>query len=71
MKKLVIETRTGGTKNYSLTPSGDGIDVHRIKSGLFGASKTLVGRGGSQQDAILIARLDAGDSDIKTVSLRG
>ncbi len=71
MKTLVIETRNNGTKNYSLTPSGGGYDVHRTKAGFFGSSKTFVGHGGSQQDAILVARVDAGDSDVKNVRLRG
>ena len=70
MKTLIIQTNSG-TKNYSLTPSGGGYDVHRTKAGLFGSSKTFVGHGGSLQDAVLVARVDAGDSDVKHVSLRG
>ncbi len=71
MKTLIIETKTSGTKNYSLTPSGGGYDVHRTKAGFLSSSKSFIGHGGNQQDAVLIARMDAGDSNIKHVSLRG
>lgn len=71
MKTLILKT-TSGEKTYSLTPSGGGFDVHRTKAGFFGTSKTyLVGHGGTLADATLIARVDAGDSTIKSVKLRG
>ena len=70
MKTLVIQTKTG-EKTYSLSSSGGGFDVHRTKAGFFGSSKTFVGHGGSLSDAVLVARVDAGDSTVKSVKLRG
>ena len=70
MKTLVIQTATG-EKTYSLTPSGGGFEVHRTKAGFFGSSKSFVGHGGTLHDGVLIARVDAGDSTVKSVKLRG
>ena len=70
MKTLLIQSTTG-EKTYSLTPSGGGFDVHRTKAGFFGSSKSFVGHGGTLQDGVLIARVDAGDSTVKSVKLRG
>jgi hypothetical protein len=70
MKKLLIKTNTG-EKTYSLPPSGGGFDVHRTKASLFGSSKTFVGHGGSLSDAVLVARVDADDSTVKSVKLSG
>jgi hypothetical protein len=70
MKKLVIET-TRGEKNYSLSPASQGYDVYRVVPGFFSSSKRLVGHGGNVENAILIARLDAGDSTVKSTRLHG
>jgi hypothetical protein len=70
MKTLTVET-TRGTKTYSLSLSSRGYDVYRVESGFFTSSKRNVGHGSSLENAILIARLDAGDSTVKSTKLRG
>lgn len=67
-KTLIVET-TKGTKTYSLSPTAQGYNVYRAGSGLFG--KTCVGHGSSVENAVLIARIDAGDSTVKSTKLRG
>ena len=67
-KTLTVET-TKGTKTYTLSPTSQGFDVHRVE-GFFG-SKRNVGHGSNTENAILIARLDAGDSTVKSTRLRG
>ncbi|MCX6923689.1 MAG: hypothetical protein NT154_10855 [Verrucomicrobia bacterium] len=69
-KTLTVET-TNETKTYSLSPGGQGFEVHRIRSGFFSPSRTYVGHGSNVENAILIARLDAGDSTVKSTRLRG
>jgi hypothetical protein len=69
-KTLIVET-TKGTKTYSLSPDGQGYDVHRVESGFFSSAKKYVGHGSSVENAILTARLDAGDSIVKSTRLRG
>jgi len=68
MKTLTVETNKG-TKTYTLSPASQGFDVYRVE-GFFG-SKRNVGHGSSLENAILIARLDAGDSTVKSTKLRG
>ena len=70
MKTLIVET-TKGTKTYSLSPASQGYDVYRVESGFFSSSKRNVGHGSSLENAILIARLDAGDTIVKSTKLRG
>jgi hypothetical protein len=70
MKTLTVET-SKGTKTYSLTPTSQGYDIHRVSGGFFGSSKTFIGHGGSVENAVLIARCDAGDSIVKSTRLRG
>ena len=67
-KTLTVET-TKGTKTYTLSPTSQGFDVYRVE-GFFG-SKRNVGHGSSLENAVLIARLDAGDSTVKHTKLRG
>jgi hypothetical protein len=67
-KTLIVET-TKGAKNYVLAPNSQGFDVQKV-TGFFG-SKKLVGHGSSLENAVLIARLDAGDSTVKATKLRG
>ena len=69
LKKLTVET-SKGVKNYVLTPSSQGYDVQLI-TGFFGGSKKTVGHGSSVENAVLIARLDAGDSIVKSTKLHG
>jgi hypothetical protein len=69
-KTLTVET-TKGTKTYSLSPNGQGFEVYRVESGFFSSSKRNVGHGSSLENAVLIARLDAGDSIVKSTRLRG
>jgi hypothetical protein len=69
-KTLTIET-TKGTRNYSLSPTSHGFEVHRVGSGFFCSSRKYVGHGSNVENAILIARLDAGDSTVKSSKLRG
>jgi hypothetical protein len=69
-KTLVIET-TKGTKTYSLAPVRHGYDVYRVQSGFFSSSRKLVGHGSGVENAILMARFDAGDSIVKSTKLRG
>jgi hypothetical protein len=69
-KTLTVET-TKGTKTYTLSPGDQGFEVYRIVSGFFSSSKKCVGHGSSVENAILIARLDAGDSTVKATRLRG
>jgi len=68
MKTLTVET-TKGTRTYTLSPTSRGFDVHRVE-GFFG-SKRSVGHGSNLENAMLIARLDAGDSTVKSTRLRG
>lgn len=68
MKKLEINT-TNGTKNYQLTPRDGGFNILRT-AGFFGGSK-LIGHGSSLQNAIFLARLDAGDTTVRSVKLKG
>jgi len=68
-KTLIVET-TKSTKTYSLTPNTQGFDVYK-PVGFFGGSKKFVGHGSSLENAVLIARLDAGDSIVKSTRLRG
>ncbi len=67
-KTLTVET-TKGTKTYTLSPTSQGFDVCRVE-GFFG-SKRNVGHGSNVENAILIARLDAGDSIVRSTKLRG
>lgn len=69
-KTLIIET-TNGTKTYSLLPDGRGFEVHRLEPGFFSSSKKYAGHGSSLENAILIARVHAGDSTVKSSRLRG
>jgi hypothetical protein len=69
-KTLTVET-TKGTKTYSLSPTSQGFDVYRVVSGFFSSSKRDVGHGSNLENAILIARLDAGDSIVRSTRLRG
>ena len=66
-KTLTVET-TKGTKTYTLSPTSQGFDVYRVQ-GFFG-SKRNVGHGSNLENAILIARLEAGDSIVKSTRLR-
>jgi hypothetical protein len=68
-KTLTVDT-TKGTKTYTLSPTSQGFDVYRVGSGLF-SSKRNVGHGSNLENAILIARLDAGDSIVRSTRLRG
>jgi hypothetical protein len=70
MKKLVIETAKG-TRNYTLNPASQGYDVYRVESGFFSSSKKLVGHGSNIENAVLVARVDAGDSTVKSTRLHG
>ena len=70
MKTLTVET-SKGTKTYSLSPTSQGFDVYRVSSGFFSSSQKLVGHGGNLENAVLIARVDAGDSIVKSTRLRG
>jgi len=70
MKKLVIQT-SNGTRNYSLFPTSQGYDVYRVVPGFFSSSKRLVGHGSNTENAILVARTDAGDSTVKSTRLHG
>ena len=67
-KTLTVET-TKGTKTYTLSPTSQGFDVYRVE-GIFG-SKRNVGHGSNLENAILIARMDAGDSIVRSTRLRG
>jgi hypothetical protein len=69
-KTLTVET-TKGTKTYPLAPSAHGYEVYPVECGFFSSSKRNVGHGSSLENAILIARLDAGDSIVKSTRLRG
>ena len=69
-KTLIVET-TKGTKTYTLSPTSQGFDVYLVESRFFSSSKRNVGHGSSLENAILIARLDAGDSTVKSTRLRG
>jgi hypothetical protein len=69
-KTLIVET-TKGTKTYSLAPGARGCDVYRVQSGFFSSTRRNVGHGSGLENAILIARLDAGDSTVKSTGLRG
>jgi hypothetical protein len=69
MKTLVITTNKGLTKTYTLTPSSQGYDVQKV-TGYFG-SKTLVGHGSSLENAVQVARMDCGDSGVRSTKLRG
>lgn len=69
-KTLTVET-TKGTKTYTLSPTSQGFDVYRVQSGFFSSSKQNVGHGSSLENAVLIARIDAGDSIVKSTRLRG
>jgi len=69
MKTLVITTNKGLTKTYSLSPTSQGFDVLKI-GGFFG-SKTLVGHGSSLENAVQVARMDCGDSGVRSTKLRG
>jgi hypothetical protein len=69
-KTLAVAT-TKGTKTYSLVPDGRGFNVYRVESGFFSSSRRDVGHGSNLENAILIARLDAGDSIVKSTRLRG
>ena len=69
-KILIVET-TRGTKTYSLSPGAQGFEVYRLESGFLTSSKRNVGHGSSLENAVLIARLDAGDSTVKLTRLRG
>jgi hypothetical protein len=69
MKTLVIET-TKGTRTYALSPKDGGFNVHKSSGGFFGASRKLVGHGSSLENAVFIARLDAGDSTVRSTRLK-
>jgi hypothetical protein len=69
-KTLTVET-TKGTKTYSLTPAAHGFEVHRLKHGFFSCSREYIGHGSNAENAILIARLDAGDSSVRSTKLHG
>jgi hypothetical protein len=69
MKTLVITTNKGATRTYSLTPTSQGYDVQKV-TGFFG-SKTLIGHGSSLENAVQVARLDCGDSIVRSTKLRG
>ena len=69
-KTLVIET-TKGTRHYVLEPdSRHGYTISRVTHGFFGSSTKHVGHGSSVENAVMVARLDAGDSTIKSTRLR-
>jgi hypothetical protein len=68
-KTLTVET-TKGIKTYCLSPASQGFEVHRVESGFFSSARKYVGHGSSAENAILIARLDAGDSTVKSTRLR-
>jgi hypothetical protein len=70
MKKLEIQT-TKGTRNYSLSPTSQGFEVYRLESGFFTSSRKFVGHGSNVENAILVARMDAGDSIVKSTKLHG
>ena len=69
-KTLTVET-TKGTKTYALSPTSQGFDVYRVAAGFFSSSKRNVGHGSNLENAILVARLDAGDSIVRSTRLRG
>jgi len=68
MKKLEVKTKKG-TRNYDLSPAGSGFDVQRVDWGLLSSKKTFIGHGGSLSDAVLVARVDAGDHLVTTTRL--
>ena len=67
--KLQIETTKGGTKNYSLSQTARGVDVYRIGGGFFGSSSKFIGHGHDTAAAVLVARVDAGDSTVRAVHI--
>ncbi len=69
-KTLIIET-TKGTRHYKLVAdSRHGYEVSRVTHGIFGSSSKSIGHGSSVENAVMIARLDAGDSTVKSTRLR-
>jgi hypothetical protein len=68
MKTLTVET-SKGTKTYTLSQTPQGYDVQKV-TGFFG-SKKLVGHGSNVENAVLVARVDAGDSIVRSTKLRG
>ena len=66
--KILLTDRT--TLIYRLNPVRNGFDVYRVLSfGFFGDDLKQIGHGGTLSDAILMARLDAGEAKIRSVSL--
>lgn len=70
MKTLQVQTRSG-TKTYYLQPSSQGYDVFRVTPGFFSSGKKFIGHGGNIENAILVARVDAGDATVTSTRLRG
>jgi hypothetical protein len=69
MKTLVITTNKGLTKTYVMTPTSQGYNVQKV-TGFLG-SKTLVGHGSSLENAFQVARMDCGDSGVRSTKLHG
>jgi len=69
MKKLVIET-TKGTKTFQLSPNARGYDVYRVTSGFLSDTRKYVGHGSSLENAVAIARMEVGESVIRSTKLK-
>lgn len=69
MKKLVIETNKG-TKTFQLTPDARGYDVYRVTSGFLSDTRKYVGHGSSLENAVAIARMEVGESVIRSTKLK-
>lgn len=67
--KLELKT-TKGTLNYNLAQTSRGVDVYKVQGGFFTSATRFIGHGHDVPAAILIARVDAGDSTVRTVHLR-